>query len=237
MKKLLAMLLAGLILASLMSVAAFGVDLPDISEIVPEEGRTIYALVIDIREENSYWSLDLCKINLSDANRGGLESAFISADTELLNAGGAITADDISMGDIIALTYTGDVQEVYPGIIEDTTRVYVVDHVDTLGEIESLLPDNYANYGKYFPSWNVFAGLPQNLDATVSDGKVKLSWTNTSDETYTVYWKRSSSDTWKVAGTVTKNKVNIIGLKSGVSYDFKVEICGEDSEVATITAP
>ncbi|MCD8006758.1 MAG: fibronectin type III domain-containing protein [Oscillospiraceae bacterium] len=237
MKKLLAMLLAGLMLASVMSVAAFGLELPDISEISPEEGRTIYALVIDIREgSNGHWSLDLCKLDLSNPDRGGLNSASISDDTELLNAYGAITADDISMGDIVALTYTGVVFEVSPGIIEGTTRVYVVDHVDTLAEIEDLLPSYYTNFGDYFPSWNVFASIPESLDCTTSDGKVTLSWRNTSDETYIVYWKRSSSSEWKIAGMTTKHKVNIIGLKSGVSYDFKVEILGQDSEIATITA-
>lgn len=235
MKKLFAMLLAGLMLASVMSVATFGLELPDISEIAPEEGTTVYALVIDASTDYNY--LQLCELNVNDINHRGLCTATVKADTELLNADGEITIEDISMGDIIAMTYIGDVLESYPAQILGTTRVYVVDHVDTLGEIESLIPDWCDDNGDFFPSWNVFAGLPQNLDCTVSNGKVKLSWANISDENYTVYWKRSSSDEWKVAGTVTKNKVNIIGLKSGVSYDFKVEICGEDSEVATITAP
>ncbi len=79
------------------------------------------------------------------------------------------------------------------------------------------------------------ADTPTEINYTVYDGKVVLSWLNTPDETYTVYWKRSSSSEWKVAGTTSKHKVNITGLKNGVSYDFKVEIGGEDSEIVTAT--
>ncbi len=234
MKKLLAMLLAGLLLISVMSTATFALDLPDISEIAPEEGTTVYALVIDASTDYHY--LQLCELNVNGINHSGLCTASVNEDTELLNADGEISYEDISMGDIIALTYTGDVLESYPSQILGTTRVYVVDHVETLGEIESFIPDWCDDNGDYFPSWNVFASIPESLDYSVSDGKVILSWHNTSDETYTVYWKRSSSDEWKVAGTTTKHKVNITGLKSGVSYDFKVEILGQDSEVVTATA-
>ncbi|MCD7772313.1 MAG: fibronectin type III domain-containing protein [Oscillospiraceae bacterium] len=236
MKKLLAMLLVGLMLISMMSTAAFALDLPDISEYAPEDGVTFYALVIDttIGKTGNY-GLQLCALNINDINHRGLYTATVKSDTELLNADGEITAEDISMGDIIALTYSGEVEESYPGNVLGVTRVYVVDHVETLGEIESLIPDWCDDNGDYFPSWNVFASIPESLDYSVSDGKVTLSWRNTSDETYTVYWKRSSSDEWKVAGTTSKHKVNITGLKNGISYDFKVEILGQDSEIVTAT--
>ncbi len=238
MKKLLAMLLAGLMLVSVMSVAAFGLELPDISEYAPDEGVTFYALVFDASvSAKGYGYIAACGLTINDINHRDLFTASFSANTEILNDSGEITATDLSRGDIIAMTYCGEVLESYPSDYLGTTRVYVVDHVDTLAEIESLLPDGYEEYGDYIPAWNDFAGLPQNLDCTVSNGKVKLSWANISDEGYTVYWKRSSSNEWKVAGTTAKHKVNIVGLKSSVSYDFKVEICGEDSEVATITAP
>ncbi|MCD8007312.1 MAG: cellulase family glycosylhydrolase [Oscillospiraceae bacterium] len=73
------------------------------------------------------------------------------------------------------------------------------------------------------------------LKATASDGKVKLSWSTTLSGKCTVYYKRSSSDEWKTAGTVSKTKVNITGLKNGVSYDFKVVIDGVESDVVTVT--
>ncbi|MCD7847561.1 MAG: SH3 domain-containing protein [Oscillospiraceae bacterium] len=76
---------------------------------------------------------------------------------------------------------------------------------------------------------------PAELRYSVSDGTVTLSWDKTKDDTHTVYWKRSSSDEWKIAGTTAKHKVNITGLKNGVSYDFKVEILGSDSEIVTAT--
>ena len=80
-------------------------------------------------------------------------------------------------------------------------------------------------------------GEAYSLTGKAADGKVKLSWDEIlEDETYTVYWKRSSSDEWKVAGTTGKQKVNITGLKSGVSYDFMIEASGVESEVVTVTA-
>ena len=69
-----------------------------------------------------------------------------------------------------------------------------------------------------------------SLSCTNGDGKVTLSWEDTDDESYDVYWKRYSSDEWKLAGTVTGHKVNIIGLQNGITYQFKVEIGGEFSE-------
>ncbi len=76
-----------------------------------------------------------------------------------------------------------------------------------------------------------------NLAAESTDSKVKLTWDEiVDDSTYTVYWKRSSSDEWKVAGTTSKHKVNITGLKSGVSYDFKIEASEIESEIVTVTA-
>ncbi len=76
-----------------------------------------------------------------------------------------------------------------------------------------------------------------NFTGIADDGKVKLSWDElVEDETYTVYYKRSTSDEWKVAGTTSKHKVNITGLKSGVSYDFRIEASGVESESVTVTA-
>ncbi|MCD8005429.1 MAG: fibronectin type III domain-containing protein [Oscillospiraceae bacterium] len=80
-------------------------------------------------------------------------------------------------------------------------------------------------------------GESYNLTAESADGKVKLSWDEiVEDSTYTVYWKRSSSDEWQVAGTTSKQKVGITGLKSGVSYDFKISGNGFESEVVTVIA-
>ncbi len=71
------------------------------------------------------------------------------------------------------------------------------------------------------------------LSVIASDCKITLSWEDAGEDSYSVYWKRSSSETWKLAGTTSKHKVNIIGLSNGVSYDFKVEIGGEFSETVT----
>ncbi|MCD7888904.1 MAG: fibronectin type III domain-containing protein [Oscillospiraceae bacterium] len=80
-------------------------------------------------------------------------------------------------------------------------------------------------------------GEAYGLSGEAVDGKVKLSWNEiVEDSTYTVYWKRSTSDEWKVAGTTSKERVSITGLKSGISYDFKIEATGVESEIVTVTA-
>ncbi|MCD7784221.1 MAG: fibronectin type III domain-containing protein [Oscillospiraceae bacterium] len=85
-------------------------------------------------------------------------------------------------------------------------------------------------------SYHTF-GEAYNLEAESGVGKVKLTWDEiVDDSTYTVYWKRSTSDEWRVACETSKKKVNITGLKSGTSYDFKIEATGIESEVVTITA-
>ncbi|MCD8107814.1 MAG: fibronectin type III domain-containing protein [Oscillospiraceae bacterium] len=68
------------------------------------------------------------------------------------------------------------------------------------------------------------------LSCTAGDCRVTLSWEDAGEESYSVYWKRTSSDSWKLAGTTSKHKVNITGLSNDISYDFKVEIGGEFSE-------
>lgn len=73
------------------------------------------------------------------------------------------------------------------------------------------------------------------LTATASSGKVKLSWSTELSGKCTIYYKRSSSSEWKKAGTVSKTKVNITGLKNSTSYDFKVVIDGTESDVVTAT--
>ncbi|MCD7822687.1 MAG: fibronectin type III domain-containing protein [Oscillospiraceae bacterium] len=82
-------------------------------------------------------------------------------------------------------------------------------------------------------SLTAFASEDASLEAVAGDCKVTLSWDDTDDESYTVYWKRSSSETWKLAGTVSKNKVNITGLTNGVSYDFRVKIGDGFTEIVT----
>lgn len=74
-----------------------------------------------------------------------------------------------------------------------------------------------------------------NLTSEATDGKVSLSWDEIVDDSTTlVYYKRSTSDTWLLAGTTSKHKVNIRGLTSGISYDFKIESAGGESDIVTV---
>lgn len=70
--------------------------------------------------------------------------------------------------------------------------------------------------------------------ATSKDKAVSLSWEGNSSS-FDVFWKRSSSETWKKAGTVKKNTVKISGLKNGVSYDFKIVSGKSETPVATVS--
>jgi len=66
-----------------------------------------------------------------------------------------------------------------------------------------------------------------SLEVTSGDGKVTLTWEDSGLESYPVYYKRATSDEWKLAGTTTKHKVSITGLLNGVVYDFRIGF-GED---------
>ncbi|MCD7847108.1 MAG: fibronectin type III domain-containing protein [Oscillospiraceae bacterium] len=61
-----------------------------------------------------------------------------------------------------------------------------------------------------------------SLEVTSGDGKVTLTWEDSGLESYPVYYKRATSDEWKLAGTTTKNKVSITGLVNGIVYDFRI---------------
>ena len=122
--------------------------------------------------------------------------------------------------------YISTSNEYYYWLDGDKTFCLYVRSNDHSGEFLSLCKAVFHPFSESY-----------NLAAESTDSKVKLTWDEiVEDSTYTVYWKRSSSDEWKVAGTTTKHKVNITGLKSGVSYDFKIEASDIESEVVTITA-
>ena len=73
-----------------------------------------------------------------------------------------------------------------------------------------------------------------DVTCSVSGGKVTLSWTSASNRQCSIYYKRSNSDEWILAGTTLKKKVNISGLKNGMRYDFKIEINGVESETVSV---
>ncbi|MCD7889239.1 MAG: hypothetical protein LUG23_04915 [Oscillospiraceae bacterium] len=124
--------------------------LSDIANYIPEEGVNFYALVISVGDN----SLAVCGLNTVDSNNEGLYTVGFSDDAEI--TGGVTSFDEITAGDIVVITFDGEVMETYPLEISGATRIYVVTHVSRLAEIEPYLPEGYENYGEYFPAWDNF---------------------------------------------------------------------------------
>ncbi|MCD7847829.1 MAG: hypothetical protein LUG49_07390 [Oscillospiraceae bacterium] len=124
--------------------------LSDITNYTPEEGVNFYALVIRVNSN----SLAVCGLNTVDSNNEGLYTVGLSDDAEI--TGNATGIDDITAGDIVVITFNGEVMETYPAQISGASRVYVVTHIDRLSEIGPYLPEGYEDYGEYFPAWDDF---------------------------------------------------------------------------------
>ena len=61
------------------------------------------------------------------------------------------------------------------------------------------------------------------LSGTAEDGSVLLSWDEVeSADSYTIYWKRSMTGSWKEAGSTSNTRARVKGLSNGVSYDFYI---------------
>ncbi|MCD8344532.1 MAG: family 43 glycosylhydrolase [Oscillospiraceae bacterium] len=73
------------------------------------------------------------------------------------------------------------------------------------------------------------------LSVSTNNGKVKLSWNSSTDSEYTVYYRRSSSSEWNVAGSTKKSAVNISGLTSGITYQFVVKNSTSSTDIVTTT--
>ncbi|MCD7848037.1 MAG: fibronectin type III domain-containing protein [Oscillospiraceae bacterium] len=272
MKKLLAMLLAGLLLVSSMSVLAWADDDElDDSGILP--GPVFYSLAELFEYVDELDEKYVSKADEMGFGEGVLEYLYYEMDGVYLPDGvGFDDFNDIYVApDYIEVTFRyGDRWVSLHYFVmrkdgEDYTKQYVTlaknsGKVITLEDGTEVYYCRYAgeeNYvfvqdGNYYwitrredtydegmldfcnVSYHTF-GEAYNLTAESTGEKVKLTWDEiVDDSTYTIYWKRSSSDEWQVAGTASKQKVSISGLKSGISYDFKIEATGFESEVVTI---
>lgn len=77
-----------------------------------------------------------------------------------------------------------------------------------------------------------------NFKGTQGNNKIKLTYDAADDcDKYDIYYKKSSSDTWKKVASTSKLAVNISGsaIKNGTSYDFKIVANGNDSGILTIS--
>ena len=85
--------------------------------------QTFYAEITDISGE--LFTVDGLKIN--DINFRGDFTFSIVTETELVWRGNKMRLDEFSIGDTIAISFTGAVQETYPGHIQDVIRVQLLD--------------------------------------------------------------------------------------------------------------
>ncbi len=134
------------------------IELGDISEYTSEEGVSFYALVAGVGislDEEGAGSLDVCALTNNDVNHKGLFYVEISPDTEILNFDGT-TVESARIGDVVVITYDGEVLETYPTQIKTTASVTLVTHINRLAEIASYLPEGYESFGNYFPDWDNF---------------------------------------------------------------------------------
>ena len=85
--------------------------------------QTFYAEITDISGE--LFTVDGLEIN--DINFRGDFTFSIFTETELVWRGNKMRLDEFSIGDTIAISFTGAVQETYPGHIQDVIRVQLLD--------------------------------------------------------------------------------------------------------------
>ena len=85
--------------------------------------QTFYAEITDISGE--LFTVDELEIN--DINFRGAFTFSIATETELVWRGNKMRLDEFNIGDTIAISFTGAVQETYPGHIQDVVRVQLLD--------------------------------------------------------------------------------------------------------------
>ena len=78
-----------------------------------------------------------------------------------------------------------------------------------------------------------------NLVANAVNYKeVNLTWDAIEGSTYTIYRKNTKTNEWIALGTTTETTYNVAGLKTGLTYEFKVEAQKEEdtyeSEVVSV---
>ena len=69
-----------------------------------------------------------------------------------------------------------------------------------------------------------------------TSGTITLAWNAASGKpTYEVYYKKTSSSTWKKLYSTTARSLKVNGLTNNTSYDFKVVANSKDSGILTMT--
>lgn len=85
--------------------------------------QTFYATITEINGNN----FTVEGLDINDINYRGAFTFSVIAETELVWRGTEMQVEEFDIGDIISVSFTGLVQESYPGHILDVVRVQLLD--------------------------------------------------------------------------------------------------------------
>ena len=85
--------------------------------------KTFYATITEINGNN----FTVEGLDINDINYRGAFTFSVIAETELVWRGTEMQVEEFDIGDIISVSFTGLVQESYPGHILDVVRVQLLD--------------------------------------------------------------------------------------------------------------
>ena len=88
-----------------------------------EPGETFYAEIT----EKSGNAFTVSGLSVNDVNRRGEFTFTADEDTKLLWHGTEITIEDLEKGDTVAITYSGEVLEIYPAVLTEVLRIELLD--------------------------------------------------------------------------------------------------------------
>ena len=85
--------------------------------------QTFYATITEINGND----FTVEGLDINDINYQGAFTFSVTAETELVWRGTEMQVEEFDIGDIISVSFTGLVQESYPGHILDVVRVQLLD--------------------------------------------------------------------------------------------------------------
>ena len=88
-----------------------------------EQSKTFYAVITGTDGEHFMVS----GLEVNDVNHRWQFRFSVGEDTPILWRGTALTADELDVGDTIAITYTGAVQETSPAGIQSVLKIELLD--------------------------------------------------------------------------------------------------------------
>lgn len=107
----------------------------DIITVIPKQGTTFYALVLNVNGNNIFAE----GLEINGLNNSGLFHFTVEEDTKVTYNGVEKTVSDITAGDIIAVTSVGIVLEMYPSTYLDITQVALLTPANKVPDYDPLI--------------------------------------------------------------------------------------------------